>query len=78
MQGFVKIIEKCYLFLKNKKDINVNQLLGIVHFFSNPTHSLFTPKMAICASYFAEMELFSTNFCKENSTLQQHINPVSI
>ena len=34
--------------------------------------------MTICASHFAEMEFFSTNFWKENSTLQQHINPVSI
>ena len=33
--------------------------------------------MAICASYFAEMELYSTNFWKEISTLQQHKNPVS-
>ena len=34
--------------------------------------------MAICASYVADMELFSTNFWKENSISQQHINPVSI
>ena len=41
MQGFVKIIEKCYLFFRNKKNINFNQLLGIVHFFSNqPTSYL--------------------------------------
>ena len=78
MQGFVKIIEKCYLFFKKKKKYQCQSVIGNSALFLQSTHSLFTPKMAICASYFAEMELFSTNFWKEISTLQQHINPVSI
>ena len=71
MQGFVKNIEKGYLFFKDKKKYQCRLVIGNSALFPQPTHSLFTPQMVICASYFAEMKLFSTNFWKENSTLQR-------
>ena len=58
MQGFLKIIEKCYVFFKNKKKYQCQSVIGNSALFLQPTHSLFTPKMAIYASYFAEMEFF--------------------